>query len=73
MGWQKEAMLERRNMAKDVKHFQNELLNCMYQLDDGNLIEILTDHPLETERLRVTLRMIEANENKEDEETPADA
>jgi uncharacterized protein (DUF2249 family) len=72
MGCLKHEMIERRNMAKDVKHFQNELLNVMYQLSDGELLEILTDHPMETERLRVTLRMIEENENQEDEENPAD-
>jgi TusA-related sulfurtransferase len=65
-------MIERRNMAKDVKHFQNEILNCMYQLSDGELLEVLTDHPMETERLRATLREIEVNENQEDEENHAD-
>ena len=72
MGWLKEAMIERRNMAKDVKHFQNEILNCLYQLSDGELLEVLTDHPMETERLRVTLKSIEVNENQEDEENQTD-
>jgi hypothetical protein len=59
-------------LSKDIRHFQEEFRNCMYQLTDGELYEIVSEHPIEAERLRLCLRTIEANENQEDEAQDAE-
>jgi hypothetical protein len=54
-------------MAKDVKHFQDELRNCIYQLSMEHLIEVLTSAPADAEALRYALKRMAENENREDE------
>jgi hypothetical protein len=57
-------MIEARNMAKDTKHFQQEIRNCMYQLSDAELIAVFAAHPMEAERMRQCLKAIEIEEDE---------
>jgi len=69
MGYVKTAMIEARNMAKDTKHFQQELRNCMYNLTDAELLAVLAAHPMEAERLRQCLRTIDIEQDEDVKET----
>jgi hypothetical protein len=50
-------------MPRDIKHFQQELRNCMYQLSDSELLAIFAAHPMEAERLRQCLKAIDVDED----------
>jgi hypothetical protein len=53
-------------MAKDVKHFQQELRNCMYQLSDDELLALFSPYPMEAERMRQCLKVIDYHEDPDD-------
>jgi len=41
------------------QHWIEEIRNAMYQLSDDELLAFLSGHPMETERLRVCIRVID--------------
>jgi hypothetical protein len=56
-------------MAKDTKHFQNEIINCMYQLSDDELLALFSARPMESERMRHCLKVLDIDESDEANQT----